>query len=255
MSSPPRQTHTLEVYGDFACFTRPEMKVERFSYPCPTPAAARAIFEAIFYKPEFRWQVSRIELLSFPNYVALRRNEVKDKAPERSINSWIAGQSEPEPLFADLTGEEGKGRRTQRQTMALKSPRYRISAYIQPRPGQLAQTYDAQFIRRASQGKTFYQPSFGCREFVCFFKLIDDLDQARRDQPAISYTQELGYILYDVWDLDAVGATRQQQEHTNKKLRQDNTPSVSLFKAKIDQGVLVIPEFSSADVLKGRRAV
>ena len=72
--------HVLEVWGDFACFSRPDLKVERYSYPLPTPSAARGVFEAIYFKPEFYWQVTRIETLTPPSYIALRRNEVKDKA-------------------------------------------------------------------------------------------------------------------------------------------------------------------------------
>src|SRR3974377_1272103 len=94
-------THTLEVWGELACFTRPELKVERFSYPVITPSAARGIYDAIYckhhggdrQKAEFRWQIKQIEILSwnrrftgkdpgsYPQYIALRRNEVKDKAP------------------------------------------------------------------------------------------------------------------------------------------------------------------------------
>ena len=87
-------THTLEVWGDLACFTRPEMKVERFSYPVITPSAARGIFDAIYWdgkreqrgkesvmRPYFYWQVTRIEVLEPPRYIALRRNEVKDRVP------------------------------------------------------------------------------------------------------------------------------------------------------------------------------
>ena len=119
--------HVLEVWGDFACFSRPEMKVERFSYPIMTPSAARGIFDAIYFKrTEFRWQIRRIEVLSPPTFIPLRRNEVKDKAPERAIQQWMSGKAPPEPLWADGTSEElgtdMKGR-TQRQTMALKNVR------------------------------------------------------------------------------------------------------------------------------------
>ena len=96
-----RRTHTLEVWGDLACFTRPEMKVERFSYPVITPSAARGIFDAIYWegiretdgmRPYFHWQVERIEVLEMPRYIALRRNEVKDKVPaDRTIKAWMDG--------------------------------------------------------------------------------------------------------------------------------------------------------------------
>src|SRR5438128_2751296 len=108
-------SHILEVWGDFACFTRPEMKVERFSYPVITPSAARGIFDAIYWdgkrdrdgkreiiRPYFYWQITRIEVLEMPRFIALRRNEVKDKAPsERTIKTWMSEKAAPEPIWAD----------------------------------------------------------------------------------------------------------------------------------------------------------
>src|SRR5580700_6260363 len=115
--------HTLKTWGDFACFTRPELKVERYSYPLPTPSAARGIFEAIYFKPEFSWQVTRVATLKPPSYIALRRNEVKDKASIDAIKKWMAGKKFPAPLYADadesFAGTDKKGR-TQRQTIALR---------------------------------------------------------------------------------------------------------------------------------------
>src|SRR4030043_2395063 len=96
------KTYCLEVVVDFACFTRPEMKVERFSYPVITPSAAHGIFDAIYWKRSygFYWQVEKVEILSMPKYIALRRNEVKDKVPsERTILSWRDGKAEIEPIW------------------------------------------------------------------------------------------------------------------------------------------------------------
>ena len=245
-------THTLEVWSDFACFSRPELKVERFSYPCPTPSAARGVFEAIYYKPAFRWQVTRIELLSLPSYMALRRNEVKDKASAAAIGKWMKGTEEPEPLWADAdkscTGTDMKGR-TQRQTMALCNPRFRLSAKIIPREhaSQPAAAYNAQFVRRASQGKCAYQPYLGCKEFVSFFRLIKD---ASTEPAPADYNQSLGMMLYDVFDLTATNATVEQQEHPDKKKRLTNKASVAMFKADIVHGVLEVPDYSSDKVLR-----
>ena len=167
-------THTLEVWGDLACFTRPEMKVERFSYPIITPSAARGIFDAIYWegireqrgrasfmRPYFHWQVTRIEVLEMPRYIALRRNEVKDRVPaERTVKAWMAGRQVPEPIWADASkndlGTDQKGR-TQRQTMALKNVHYRISARIEPKAGFASHALpklEAMFKRRAVQGKS-----------------------------------------------------------------------------------------------------
>lgn len=231
--------HTLEVWGDFACFTRPEMKVERYSYPCPTPSAARGIFEAVYFKPQFRWQVDRIEILSEIAYIGLRRNETKEKISEADVKKWMRGTAEPKPILADgdpeLTGSAGKGR-TQRQTMALRNPRFRITAHIVPRPGYEDQqaAYDAQFARRASQGKCFYQPAFGCREFAAFFKL---LEEGELRTPARDHNEDLGWMLYDVFDLDRVNDC-------------SAPPFITLFRARIEHGVLEVPPYDSPEVRK-----
>lgn len=254
MSSPKRITHALEVWGDFACFTRPEMKVERFSYPCPTPGASRGVFEAIYFKPQFRWQVTRIELLNPPAYIALRRNEVKEKLNEVAVKRWMRGE-DVEPLWADadksLTGTDMKGR-TQRQTMALRSPRFRLFAQIIPRPGQQSEqaAYDEQFARRASQGKCFQQPYLGCREFVSFFRLIDDI--ATEGKP-FDYSQDLGFMVYDTFDLE-------DDNHAKLTAREDGwkdiASSIAVFPARIERGVLEVPPYESDAVRKpGRRAV
>lgn len=243
-------THILEVWGDFACFSRPELAVERYSYPCPTPSAARGVFEAIYFKPQFYWQISRIELLSCPNYIALRRNEVKDKISESAVKKWMKGTAEVEPLFADadksLTGTDQKGR-TQRQTMALRMPRYRLHAHIVPRKGFHAEAnaYNSQFVRRASQGKCFQQPYLGCREFIAFFRLIDNPADLT---PCCDYTQDLGFMLYDVFD------TQSENYQLRFGTRQDNwqkvKPAVSIFKAKVENGILEVPPVNSEQVLK-----
>src|ERR1700733_5804460 len=95
------ESHVLEVWGDFACFTRPELKVERFSYPVITPSAARGIFDAIYCKPvEFRWQITRVVILKPVLCIALRRNEMKGKLPEATVLKWSRG-ADPEPMWAD----------------------------------------------------------------------------------------------------------------------------------------------------------
>ena len=231
--------HTIEVSGDFACFTRPEMKVERYSYPCPTPSAARGIFEAIYFKPEFYWQVARIELLNKPSLIALRRNEVKDKFNPNIVAKWISGEEPIEPIWADgdkgSLGTDQKGR-TQRQTIALRKPRFRLTARIVPRPGLEKQQkgYEEQFIRRASQGKCFHQPCFGCREFVAFFRYIETLEI---EPKPVDYSQKLGWMLYDVFDL-------------RKKNSAFSLPFISVFEAEINKGILDVPSFDSDAVRK-----
>lgn len=234
-------TYSLEVWGDFACFTRPEAKGERFSYPVMTPSAARGIFDAIFVKPpEFRWQVTRIEMLAEPKYIALRRNEVKEKVNLNAVARWMAGKEEPEPIWADgdreLTRSDEKGR-TQRQTLALREPRFRISAKIVPWPGHEGRltALQSQFERRASQGKCFHQPYLGCREFPAYFELVGDDPQ--KEGPLETLDLDLGFMIYDVFDLSRPGSPN---DHA----------AISLFPARVEAGVLEVPPWDDPAVLK-----
>ena len=229
----------LKVWGDFACFSRPELKVERFSYPVITPSAARGIFDAVYCKPrQFRWQVTRIEVLKPPAFIALRRNEVKDKASPKAIYKWMSGKARPEPIWADgdksLLGTDMKGR-TQRQTMALKNVAYVLHAQIRPWPGfaDRQQALEAQFRRRAAGGKCAWQPYLGCREFPAFFELVE----VGQEVTPAGFDQDLGYMLYDVFDLSRPG-------HAYSR------PSISLFQARVSRGVLEVPPFDSPQVVK-----
>ncbi|MCE5202415.1 MAG: type I-C CRISPR-associated protein Cas5c [Synergistaceae bacterium] len=235
------KSQILEIWGDFACFSRPELKVERFSYPVITPSAARGIFDAIYSKPhEFIWRITKIEVLSMPQYIALRRNEVKNKALVSEINSWIKGNSEPVPLLADatqdiLSGVDTKGR-TQRQTMALKDVHYRIHALIYPWPEFKSRIkgLEEQFRRRASKGKCFYQPYLGCREFPAYFELLEPKQPLAAP---MNIDINIGWMLYDVFNLSSQGDAY-------------STPSVSIFNANVKNGVLLVPEYESKEVLK-----
>ena len=229
----------LEVWGDFACYSRPELKVERFSYPVPTPSSVRGIFDAIYVKPtEFRWQVAKIEVLNQPAYIALRRNEVKDVVNVNAVAKWMEGKQEPEPLWADgdreLLGSDEKGR-TQRQTMALRNVRYRLWASVRPWPGFEGRhdAFVAQFRRRAERGKCFFQPYFGCREFPAWFRLADP----EPTSPTDTFDLDVGWMLYDVFDLSRPGGCH-------------DGPAISLFRAQVRQGVLDVPAYDSTEVYK-----
>ena len=245
-------THILEVWGELACFTRPELKVERFSYPVITPAAARGIFEAVYAKPhrdpsqaEFRWEITLVEILNPPKFIALRRNEVKEKISTHNVIEWMQGKSEVQPILADadaeITGTDTKGH-TQRQTMALKDVRYRLHARARPWPGheEKQAAIDDQFRRRASQGKCFYQPYFGCREFPAYFELVEPgtplPDNAWRGD------MDIGLMLYDVFDLSAPGTC-------------ESSPAVSLFHARVESGRMIVPPFDSNEVLKTKEGM
>ncbi len=243
-------THTLEVWGDLACFTRPEMKVERFSYPVITPSAARGIFDAIYWdgrregnavRPYFYWQITRIDVLEVPRYIALRRNEVKGRVPGTAkLNKWMTGKEVPEPLWAD--GDDETTGRTQRQTMALKNVRYRLSARIVPKTAFTSDQakLNACFVRRARQGKCFQQPYFGCREFPAFFEYLPepDTDPPRLPMP----DQSFGLMLYDVLDL------------SRDAVRDGDGPYIPLFDAFLRDGAIDVPAFDSAAVKRPRGA-
>ena len=209
----------MEVWGDFACFSRPESKVERLTYPVMTPSAARGILSAVYSKPpEFYWQVRRIEVLNPIRYTSFKRNEVISRVGKRK-----------KPILVEDD-------RTQRQTVALRDVRYRITAEIVPQPhyqGTLQQLYE-QAQRRISSGKCFFQPSLGLREFVCYFSEPTDL-------PPIPEDLALGFMLYDVFDLHKYQVTENAE------------PFVSVFQASMEQGVMEVPEFDSPLVLKPER--
>lgn len=240
MKTISHKTQIVEVWGDFACFSRPEMKVERFSYPCPTPSAARGIFEAIYFKPQFYWQVSKVELLETPTFLALRRNEVGTVTSVANVKKWMKGSTDPTPLLADDPSQ-----RQQRQTIAIRNPHYRLHAQIIPRPEFSGQTksYNDQFERRAKCGKVFQQPYFGCREFIAYYRYVENLNG---EPNPVDYSQKIGMMLYDVFDLKTVNTNQAK-------------PYISMFPAEIRNGMLKIPPFEFDTVLKpeptGRRAV
>lgn len=183
--------YCLEVWGDLACFTRPEFKVERVSYEVITPSAARAIFEAIFWKPAIRWEVTRIEVLAPIRTVSIRRNEVGATANTRKRQIFI------------------EDNRQQKSAIMLRGVRYRIYARqvfipvgqrkTDDRPGSTDENpakYNAMFERRARNGQCFNQPYLGTRECSASFRLVVG-DEAKAVRP-IPESRDLGLMLYDM---------------------------------------------------------
>ena len=213
------QEITLEIWGDYACFTAPYSKVERLTYPFPTPSAVRGILSSIYSKPvEFYWQVNRIEVLKPIRYISFKRNEVK---------CTVSSQ----PIYTD---EE----RTPRQTVALKDVRYRIAASIVPREafrGRETQLYE-QALRRIRTGKCYLQPSLGQREFAAYF---EEYDPARHTLQPIDDTLDGGLMVYDVFDLHDYAVRKKTQ------------PRLSVFHGVMNHGVIDVPPYDSPDVLKG----
>ena len=219
----------LKTWGDLACFTRPEMKVERVSYAVITPSAARGLLEAILYKPQFRWRIRRIAVKKAIRFIAFRRNEVKSRLSPRA----------PEPLLADDD-------RTQRNTLALRGVEYVIEAslHLTPLAGlprrkpaddedngeDTPVKYLAIFQRRAEKGQCFSQPCFGCREFPAHFELADE--SAMRVTPSPNPDTDLGLMLYDVFNLDV--AKDQPAGKVEKP-----APRITFFPARLKDAVQV----------------
>lgn len=217
----------LEVWGPMACFTRPELKVERVSYDVITPSAARAIFEAIFWKPAVHWQVTKIEVLNPIKWTSVRRNEVGAVASKN-------------PIYIE-------DKRQQKNSLLLKDVRYRLWAKLEfiPQRKRTRQAdlfdeehndenpakYNAMFERRAYKGQCFNQPYLGTRECVASFRLVnpetDDMAEP------ISESRDLGIMLYDM------------------DFEQDlKNPPAMFYRAKMENGVIIVPPKGSEEILK-----
>ncbi len=216
----------LDVRGDWACFTRPEMKVERVSYDVITPSAARAVFEAIFYKPAMRWHMRRIEVLAPVRWMNLRRNEVASVLSTRNVQQAMKqGQGEL-ALYVDED-------RQQRAALLLRDVAYRLHAdlVVQPdrRDPEPPAKFFAMFERRARKGQCVNQPYLGCREFAARWRLVDDL--AAEPSP-IAQTRDLGWMLHDL-------------DFTNPA-----DPQPRFFRAQMAAGVIEVPPFDGREVAR-----
>ncbi len=191
---PDQHVVQVKVWGEMACFTRPDMKVERVSYPVMTPSAARGILEAILWKPEFRWWVRAVHVLRPIQFISIRRNEVKGKASIQAIGNWMEGKRPFVPFFAD-SDERGEGR-TQRNTVALRDVAYLIEASIHLPNGFSTENppvkYREMFERRVAKGQCHARPVLGCREFAADFGSPDGSEQPIRD------SRDLGLMLLDI---------------------------------------------------------
>lgn len=219
--------YCLEVWGDMACFTRPEFKVERVSYDIITPSAARAIFEAILFKRyAMRWQVTKIEVLNPIKWTSIRRNEVGAVASKNPI------------IIED--------KRQQKNTLALRDVRYRIwaklvfipvkdrpkEAFAKHKPGddENPMKYYQMFERRASQGQCFTQPYLGTREFAASWRMVDTTKESLT--PAIPETKDLGIMLYNM-------------DYSNPKDIQ-----AMFYRPQMNNGVVIVPPFNSEEILR-----
>ena len=182
----------LKVWGDYACFTRPEMKVERVSYDVITPSAARGILEAIYWKPQIRWVIDKITVLNPIVFDSIRRNELKNKISESTVK--IAMKGSPENLY-QIPGDN----RTQRLSLVLKRVAYIIDAHFEL-TGKNAEADDTAekhyniALRRIEKGQCFHHPYFGCREFPVSFALPEGNEKSYYEGKEI----DLGYMLWDI---------------------------------------------------------
>lgn len=206
----------VAVCGDFACFTRPEMKVERVTYPVMTPSAARGVLEAIFWKPEFRWRIREIQVLKPIRYFSILRNEVNSVAVERSARGW--GSTGGGFLASDS--------RAQRNTLALRDVGYLIKADVVLNPGVDADAakYRDQFRRRVARGQCFAQPYLGCREFTAAF------EEPAADTTPVELSMDLGRMLHDI-------------SFTSGNI---GTGTPRFFDAQLEQGILRVPEWEES---------
>ncbi len=184
----------LLIRGDYACFTRPEMKVERVSYDVITPSAARGILEAVHWKPAIRWLIDRIHVLRPIRFETIRRNEVGHKIPASKAKSAM---NRGDPAGLQMLVDEN---RQQRATLALRDVAYVIEAHFEMTdragPGDNPAKHFDMFRRRAGKGQCFHRPALGCREFVADFEWVDEMPEStlRADQR----TRDLGWMLYDI---------------------------------------------------------
>lgn len=218
----------LEIWGDYACFTRPELKVERVSYDVITPSAARNFFQAIFWKPAIEWQVTRIEVVNPIRWISIRRNEV---------GAVGAANGNARPIIATE-------KRQQKNTLMLRDVRYRIYAkmiYIPPKKRQNEKTlrpgadenpkkYQEMFERRARNGQFFTSPYLGTRECSAYFRLLAEGEKGGDD--LLQETRDLGLMLYDMDFSDSA-----------------NIVPMFYF-AKMKGGIIEVPDKSSEEVLR-----
>ena len=204
----------VKVWGEFACFTRPEMKVERVSYPVMTPSAARGVLESIFWKPEFHWEVEEVWVLMPIRYFSILRNEINSRQTAQTARGWQR----------EGGGFSATADRAQRHTLALRDVAYIIRARPMVREGvqEDPAKYRDQFRRRVRDGRCFATPYLGCREFSAWFSAPEG------NEAPLEINEDLGNML----------------------LRMDYLPGVSgsaipqFFHAELKGGVLRVPKAS-----------
>ena len=212
----------LRVWGDFACFTRPEQHVERESYPVLTPSGARGVIEAVYWKPEIRWTITRIRVLNPIRFTSIRRNEVGKKIPQASVAAAMKAGRGQLGLFIE---EE----RQQRAATVLRDVDYVVEARFDVIGGEnnVGKHLD-QFNRRAREGRCFQRPYLGCREFPADFALIEPDEPLPPVHAELRGERDLGLLLHDI------------------DFEREMTPR--FFRAILHDGILDVPPFPRGEV-------
>lgn len=179
----------MEVWGDYACFTRPEMKVERVSYDVPTPSAARGMVESVYYHPGLKWHVDKIYVCKPIRFTNILRNEVASKISARNVLTEANGKKRS---YIDRNADI-----QQRATTMLRNVHYVIEAHFEmtdkANPSDNPGKFQDIVKRRLRSGQAYMQPYLGCRECTAHFRLWEG-----GDIPTIDETRDLGYMLYDM---------------------------------------------------------
>lgn len=210
----------LRVWGEWACFTRPEMKVERVSYDVITPSAARAIIEAIYWKPSIRWIIDQIHVLNPVRFDNIRRNELENKLPASNVSKAMKDNSSPVETFIEEN-------RQQRASMVLRDVDYLIIAHFEPREkdGNNEGKHLDIFKRRLRKGQCYYQPYLGTREFSASFEPVENIPISK-----LEGERDLGWMLYDL------------------EFKENKTYTPKFFHARMNNGVIDIPHPDSEEV-------
>jgi CRISPR-associated protein Cas5d len=217
----------VDVWGDFACFTQTESKVERVTYDVPTPSACRGVLSAIYCKPaEFYYEITKIEVMNPIRYLSMKRNEVMRKADKKH-----------QPLYSEEI-------RTQRGTVYLRDVYYRIHARMIKRPDynkpNAEEKFRTQFTKRVERGKCFYQPFLGTKECMCFFGPPD------MERCPTKEDRDLGIMLYDIFDIR--DNTPLDTENGTGNIRP------SYYHPHMIKGVIQVPGYESGEIMiPGRR--
>ncbi|PID74151.1 MAG: type I-C CRISPR-associated protein Cas5 [Desulfobacterales bacterium] len=209
----------LRVWGKYALFSRPEMKVERVSYDIITPSAARGIIDAIYWKPEIQWVIDRLHVFNPIRFDNIRRNELSFKASTARIKKAMKDGKSPVEIFIEDT-------RQQRAAMVLRDVAYGIEAHFEIKGGENnAGKHIEMFKRRARKGQFFHQPYLGCREFPAHFEWVEDMFPTS----GLGGERDLGWMLHDI-DFE-------------------NGMTAKFFRANMKNGVIDVPPFKSREVL------